>query len=190
MGTKCNEYVMSHAPENRRALTFPTQHRQLKKDVNKAKSLYSISPQSNIYVPIVDVPQRLPDYLHVDRQSEWYTTALISSALETVTLPSRLRPYHDFEASLTGDDGRHNIFELQSTLNPQHPSNEEESTEAETEFDIDLTYDGEDGESAHIFNQVQVWRGNEPGQAAEPTDIDIGRLRKLRLYSSEPMFQR
>lgn len=167
------------------------QHRQFKKDINKAKSLYSISPQSNLYVPIVDVPQRLPGYLHVDRQSQWQTTALISSALETVTLPSRLRPYHDFESSLAGDDGGHTIFELQSTIDPkQSPTNEVGDSKAETDFDIDFTYDREKGEPAHIFNQVQVRRGNEPGEPAEPSGVDIGRLRKLRLYSSEPMLQR
>jgi hypothetical protein len=32
-------------------------------------------------------------YLNVDRQSEWQKSALVASAIETVTLPSRLRPY-------------------------------------------------------------------------------------------------
>lgn len=130
----------------------------------------------------------------MDRQSEWQTTALLSSALETVTLPSRLRPYHDFEASLAGDDGRHNIFELQSTINPEKdaPSeNNDELPKAKTEFDIDFTYDGEDNKSHHIFNQVQVLRGNESEhESTKPVDGDIGRLRKLRLYNSEPMLQR
>ncbi|KAJ5578683.1 uncharacterized protein N7459_007647 [Penicillium hispanicum] len=168
-------------------------HRQLKKDTNKAKSLYSISPQSTLYVPIVDIPQKLPGYLHVDRQSEWQSSALISSALETVTLPSRLRPYHDFEASLAGDDGRQNIFELQSTINPKNherkPLNEEEASKPTTEFDIDFTYDEDQSKSPHIFNQVQVMRGGEPRETPESRDDDVGRLRKLRLYNSEPMLQ-
>lgn len=130
----------------------------------------------------------------MDRQSEWQTTALLSSALETVTLPSRLRPYHDFEASLAGDDGRHNIFELQSTINPEKDAlsdNNDELPKAKTEFDIDFTYDGEDKKSHHIFNQVQVLRGNELEQeSTKPVDGDTGRLRKLRLYNSEPMLQR
>ncbi|KAJ5091172.1 hypothetical protein NUU61_006042 [Penicillium alfredii] len=171
-------------------------HHQFKKDTNKARSLYSISPQSTLYVPTIDIPQKLPSYLNVDRQSEWQTTALISSALETVTLPSRLRPYHDFEASLAGDDGTHNIFELQSTINQdflgrkKQPSENESSSKTETNFDIDFTYNEDEIKPAHIFNQVQVTRGNEPGQDAASTDDgDTGRLRKLRLYNSEPMLQ-
>lgn len=176
---------------------YSMQHHQFKKDTNKARSLYSISPQSTLYVPIIDIPQKLPSYLNVDRQSEWQTTALINSALETVTLPSRLRPYHDFEASLAGDDGTHNIFELQSTINQdvlgrkKQLSENENSSKAETDFDIDFTYNVDEIKPAHIFNQVQVTRGNELGQDAVSTDDgDIGRLRKLRLLNSEPMLQR
>lgn len=171
------------------------QHKQFKKDTNKAKSLYSISPQSNLYVPIMDLPQKLPSYLKVDRQSEWQTTALISSGLETVTLPSRLRPYHDFESSLTGADGTHTIFELQTSFNPWEngkklASKEDGSAQAESEFDIDFTYDGESSKTPHIFNQVQVLRGSEQEQLSEPANEDVGRLRKLRLYNSDPQLQR
>ncbi|KAJ5099924.1 hypothetical protein N7532_006925 [Penicillium argentinense] len=169
-------------------------HRQLKKDTNKAKSLCSISPQSTLYVPVIDIPHKLPRSLQVDRHSEWQTTALLSSALETVTLPSRLRPYHDFEASLAGDDGRHTIFELQSSIEPEDQSsddNQNDLPKAKTEFDIDFTYDGEKGKSHHIFNQVQVLRGDVPESGSgEPVDgDDLGRQRKLRLYNSEAMLQ-
>jgi hypothetical protein len=133
----------------------------------------------------------------VDRQSEWQKTALIASAIETVTLPSRLRPYQHFEASLAGEDGTHTIFELQTSINKindghnKKSSNEEGSTKAETEFDIDFAYDGEHHQGAHIFNQVQVTRGNEPERQGEPADErDLGHARKLRLYNSEPMLQR
>lgn len=108
-------------------------------------------------------------------------------------MPSRLRPYHDFEASLAGDGGRHTIFELQSTLNPENSNsggNDDESPKARTDFDIDFSYDGEQGKTPSIFNQVQVLRGDDAGQSTEPVDGDIGRVRKLRLYNSEPMLQR
>lgn len=171
------------------------QHKQFKKDTNKAKSLYSISPQANLYVPIMDLPHKLPDHVHVDRHSEWQTTALISSALETVTMPSRLRPYHDFEASLTGADGTHTIFELQTSFNPgedgrELATKEDGSAQTESEFDIDFTYDGEGSKTSHIFNQVQVMRGSEQQQSSEPAKEDIGRVRKLRSYNSDPMLQR
>jgi hypothetical protein len=173
-----------------------SQHHQFKKDTNKAKSLYSISPQASLYVPIIDLPHKLPDYLNVDRQSEWQKTALIASAIETVTLPSRLKPYQHFEASLAGEDGTHTIFELQSSINKindshtKEPSNEEDAAEPEIEFDIDFTYDGEH-KGAHIFNQVQVSRGDEPETAPESSDPrDIGHQRRIRLYNSKSMLQR
>ena len=120
---------------------------------------------------------------------------MIASAIETVTLPSRLKPYQYFEAALAGEDGTHTIFELQSSINKindghtKQSANEDEQAHAETEFDIDFTYDGED-KGAHIFNQVQVTRGDEPETASESQDQDIGHLRKLRLYNSESMLQR
>lgn len=175
--------------------------------MNKARSIYSISPQSSFYTPIIDPPHRLPKTLSVDFQSEWQTSALISSAMETVTLPSRLRPYRDFESSLAGDDGIHKIFELQSSIltdeaqrtvdskltNGADPS-EDESSQVKTEFDVDFSYDSGDSSKSHIFNQVQVSRGFDPEQKnndGPPTeDIDLGMRRKLRLHNSQPMFQR
>lgn len=186
--------VTSFIDKQRQALINDPQHQQLTRDINKARSLYSISPQANLYVPLMDLPQRLPNYLKVDRNSEWQTTSLISSAVETVTLPSRLRPYHDFESSLTGEDGTHTIFELQTSINPgeygkKAPTNDTEKASPESELDIDFTYDGESSEASHIFNQVQVIRGSQDEEAPDSTGEDIGRLRKLRLYNLEPMLQ-
>lgn len=61
---------------------------------------------------------------------------------------------------------------------------------AETDFDIDFTYGGESSKSAHLFNQVQVMRGDEPEDPTEATEADLGHIRKLRLFNSEPMLQR
>ncbi|CAI7565289.1 unnamed protein product [Penicillium bialowiezense] len=175
--------------------TRTQRHHQFKRDTNKARSLCSISQQASLYVPIIDLPNKLPGYLDVDRQSEWQKTALIASAIETVTLPSRLKPFQYFEAALAGEDGTHTIFELQSSINKINDghtatsSNEDEPAKAETEFDIDFTYDGE--EKGHIFNQVQVSRGDEPERASESAqDQDVGKMRKLRLNNSESMLQR
>ena len=185
------------------------QHHQIKREMNKARSIYNISPQSSFYTPIIDPPQRLPSSYNVDRQSEWQTSALISSAVETMTLPSRLRPYHDFEASLTGDDGIHKILELQSSiltdnkdqtptakkhLNGANVSNDDDgSSQVKTEFDVDFTYDSDDSKTSHIFNQVQVTRGFDPelsNASAGEGITDIGLRRKLRFYNSQPMLQR
>ena len=137
----------------------------------------------------------------IDRQSEWYTAAFVSTALETVTLPSRLRPYHDFEASLTGDDGIHKIFELQSSISEdgthtERPrSSEDQDPENDfpkvaTQFDLDFSYDTPDSGNAHTFNQIQVARGISAEERHEPTGDDLGLRRRLRLYNSEPIVER
>ncbi|KAK4864043.1 hypothetical protein LT330_010253 [Penicillium expansum] len=178
--------------------TRTQRHHQFKKDTNKARSLCSISPLASLYSPIIDIPQKLPGYLNVDRQSEWQKTALLASAIETVTLPSRLRPYQHFEASLAGEDGTHTIFELQSSINKikvndgqtKEATNEDGPTKAEIEFDIDFAYNGEYNKGAHIFNQVQVTRGDEPERDSESIEgRDVGYLRKIRRYNSESMLQ-
>lgn len=117
-----------------------------------------------------------------------------------MTLPSRLRPYHDFEASLAGEDDSHRIFELQSSIlvdddNGAKPesTSEDESSQVKTQFDIDFAYDNTDSSTAKIYNQVQVTRGIDPEQSDESAsleDLDIGLRRRKRLYSSQPMLQR
>ena len=169
--------------------------------MNKARSIYAISPQSSFYTPIIDPPTRLPSTFNLDRQSEWQTSALASSAVESVTLPSRLRPFHDFESSLAGEDDSHKIFELQSSIlvdgenaRPAETT-EDDQSQVKTNFDVDFTYDHIDSETAKIYNQVQVTRGVAPEQhnrneSSSIEDMDIGLRRKLRLYNSQPMLQR
>ncbi|KAF7712202.1 Uncharacterized protein PECH_003960 [Penicillium ucsense] len=164
-------------------------NQKYKKDTNKARSIYSISPQANLYVPLLDIPQNLPQYLNVDRHSAWQRSALLSSAVESMSLPSRLRPYHDFEASLAGDDGTRNIYELQTSFNPS-ALNEESSTKPQHTFDIDFSYENLNTEAATIFNQVQIHRGVEVGNSGEASQQgDIGYLRKLRAFNSESLLQ-
>lgn len=160
-----------------------------------------MAPQSTLYCPIIDPPRNLPNYLSIDAGSEWYTSALIASAVETVTLPSRLRPYRDFEASLAGQSGgTHKIFELQSSIISQVPENrapwvttnenkQETEAEAKTDFDINLTYDDLTTENLTVFNQVQVLRGREPDSEQPPAE-DLGLIRKQRLFDSQPMVER
>lgn len=178
----------------------------MKRDMNKARTICSISPQSSLYTPIIDPPSRLPSTIYLNPQSQWYTSALISSAMETVTLPTRLRPYHDFESSLAGDDSIHKIFELQSSIfrttndekhssrrtgpNDSSDSKGDETSKVQTKFDLDFSYDSLDSNTSHIFNQLQVRRGFEDAEYSVPSMKDLGLLRKERAFNSEPNFQR
>lgn len=177
--------------------------KKIKHDLNKARSVYAISPQSSLYTPIIDPPSHLPGSVHIDPQSELYSTALICSALETATLPSRLRRSRDFEASLAGLDNNRKIFELESTLidnerncaekpNGKQSHDVAQSTqdgmveEIETRFDLDFTYDDPTGQNQHIFNQTQVVRGVELGAQ---TSFNRG-CTVQRFYTSEQTLQR
>ncbi|KAI9802066.1 MAG: mtDNA inheritance, partitioning of the mitochondrial organelle [Piccolia ochrophora] len=64
---------------------------ELVKRVNTARSLESISAQSSVYVPLSDPPCSLPGYVSIEPGSQWHSSALLATAVETMTLPSRLR---------------------------------------------------------------------------------------------------
>ncbi|KAL4970419.1 misato family protein [Aspergillus stella-maris] len=182
---------------------------KLKREMNKARSVYSISPEATMYTPIMEPPTRLPSTIQVNYSSEWYTSALISMAMESVTLPTRLRPYQNFESLLAGDDSIRRIFELQASIIPpedqktprqvstrqsnQIESSGPDSSKIKTEFDLDFSYESSSSNTSHIFNQLQVYRGAEPDDEDEeeqPLEGNLGILRKMRLYNSQPMFHR
>ncbi|KAA8651562.1 misato family protein [Aspergillus tanneri] len=161
---------------------------QHKRDMNKARTICNISPQSSLYTPIKDPLSHVPSSIHFYPHSQWQSSALICSAVETATLPSRLRPYHDFESSLAGDDGIHNIFELQSTIISSE-AKEDELSKVQKEYDLDFTYDSPKGNKSHIFNQVQVRRGVDDAREGDSSGKDLSMLRRERAFNSEPSIQ-
>ncbi len=80
---------------------------------------------ASIYVPISIPATKLPQYVNLDRNSQWQISAVLSAALETMTLPSRLRAgegkrgfLDDLEAALNVN-GNQRIAQLQcSVLDP------------------------------------------------------------------------
>ncbi|CRG89337.1 Protein dml1 [Talaromyces islandicus] len=177
--------------------------KQILKMTNTAKTLASIAPLSTLYCPIVDLPQNIPSYLTVDLQSEWSKSALIASAIETATLPARLRSYRDFESSLMGHNGgTQTIFELQSSVignhtgRPRWVTNEDElnglEEDAKLDFDLNLTIPQPMPDDTTVFTQSQVFRGEREmpvGDDTSPVE-DIGLARKMRLYASKPALTR
>lgn len=84
-----------------------------------------MSTHASMYIPMSIPSTRLPQYVHLDRCSQWHTSALLSIALESITLPTRLRHdvakrgfINDLEAALNVN-GNQRIAQLQcSVLNP------------------------------------------------------------------------
>lgn len=141
-----------------------------------------MSSQVSAYIPISDPPKTVPDYMRGILEPQWVSSALISSAIETVSLPTRLRRYEDFESSLTSVDSTRNIFKLQSAILPEEAvKNDGEQSTAEDEdgediiqdtmFDIDFTNEPASSTKPHIFSQVRVSRGweDDAEQAWDPT---------------------
>ncbi|KAI4174028.1 MAG: hypothetical protein LQ343_002591 [Gyalolechia ehrenbergii] len=92
--------------------------KQLLRTVNIAQSLQAISTTGSMYVPLA-VPSYLPPYVRVDQTSQWHISGLLSIAVESMTLPSRLkldRPKRghlsDMEAALNVN-GNQTIADLQ-----------------------------------------------------------------------------
>lgn len=173
--------------------------------INTARTLNSIAPLASLYCPIIDAPQHLPKYLNIDMQSDWYKSALLASAIETATLPSRLRTYRDFETSLLGHrGGAQTIFELQSSVITPDAGDkrppwatkkdtvQKSNDEAKLAFDINFTTTQSMADDTAVFTQVQVFRGEEQKSVnTEPATFDdIGLTRKLRLYASKPAVER
>ena len=75
--------------------------------INAAQALHDISAHASFYIPLSNLPLRLPKYVSLKRSSEWHTSALLATAIDSVTLPCRLRgdnlqrtTFDNFEAAL------------------------------------------------------------------------------------------
>ena len=74
--------------------------------------------QASAYVTASSVPSALPSYVNLNPINHWTSSALIATAIETITLPSRLRDSGGRHASLSlledtlNANGRQNVFEL------------------------------------------------------------------------------
>jgi len=90
--------------------------------VNVAHSIQEVSTQASLYIPISDPPIKLPSYVTLDPRSQWHNSAVLSVALESMTLPSRLKPVdgkhctlNEFEAALN-TNGNQKIAKLQCSI--------------------------------------------------------------------------
>ena len=99
-----------------------TMAKQLLRTINAARTINEMARNASLYVPLSVPAIQLPQYVHLNRDSEWQISALLSMALESMTLPSRLRPDEqrrgllgDIEATLNVN-GNQRVAQLQCTL--------------------------------------------------------------------------
>lgn len=116
---------------------------------NKAKTLTEMYKHASLIVPIT-LPRPLSSHVSLDSSSSWHTSALLASALESVTLPSRLRHGLNNDtftgmAGLLNQMGKQSIASLQMSIAKQKaPATSGDSRVRQNERTYDD--DKEDGE--------------------------------------------
>ena len=152
--------------------------------VNMAKAFQEISSQASMYIPLADPPSETPPDVTIDVGSEWNTSALLSTALETLTIPSRAKAINGMRASLgemeeiLNANGKRKIGRLQLSQGDRSQGRTESShndgaatshqaTAGLSSYDMDLFLGmGESlptkSKQSHTFGQVEVVRGIPP----------------------------
>lgn len=134
-----------------------------------ANVLNTLMPLSSLYIPLVSPPLQLPKhYIQMDYTSEWHKAALLSAAIETVTLPTRLKaPISSCKmidvTTILNPSGSRNIALLSMTIPRDYSSigkhQSHTPVDASTlEQYVDLSWTGVH-EEKHRFTDLKVSRG-------------------------------
>ncbi len=89
---------------------------------NAARSMRSLAQQSSAYINLNTAPQPVPGHINLRSRSQWLTSAFMCLAVESATLPSRLRGVGTRQASLSlledalNTNGAQKLFELQISV--------------------------------------------------------------------------
>lgn len=67
------------------------QHNPRQSIINLARSLSTLPNYASMYVPLTDELPRHSESLSIDWSSQWHKSALQATAIESMTLPSRLK---------------------------------------------------------------------------------------------------
>lgn len=170
--------------------------------VNKAKSLTELYKQASLLLPI-SLPSamspRLRKTVSMDASSAWHTSALLSAAIESATLPSRLKDAANRDALGNISDslnvhGKQTVANLQMSFSDAEdtPHNENAGDEAKDglKLDMDLRATDDMGDGHHrtqngfhsapkIFSQVLSSRGDRAmDEAAEDEGDEDDRMRR------------
>lgn len=120
-----NEHGDSFKPEQ-------TREKRLLRLANKARTLTEVYKYASVVVPFtVPFATLDPTKLALDAGSQWHNTALLATAMESVTLPSRLRDKANRDTLGTLADtlnamGKQNVASLGMSFAPQPIDEEEE----------------------------------------------------------------
>lgn len=165
-----------------------TRTQQMLQTANLAQSLYALNSSASVHLPIANAPRNLPGYVELNVPSRWHTSAFQCVAIESVTLPARLRRAQSARATLdametilNGDGKRRLAASSFSLLDPASPAkltnghtassmtngfHEDEDAKEGTHLDIDLFPDlaqqarsRQRSRRAHEFSTLELSRG-------------------------------
>ena len=142
---------------------------------NMARSIQALVQQVSAFVRLSSPPHSLPWYINNLSDSDWSNSALISMAVESVTLPFRLREAGGHQASMSlyeavlNTNGRQNIFELFAGI-PQertlhgHLESQDRSSSGHNTDTIDIDYTPSPLRASprrvpHFFSKIECHRG-------------------------------
>lgn len=186
---------------------------RLRKQTNVARSINATAPYASAYIRLACPPSKVPIYANLEPSSEWHNSAVLAIAVESMTLPGRLKAIggrrgvlSDFEAVLNVQ-GSQSLFELGLSINTGNEQTERrlangnanghKSGTSSSVSDDDFDYTPADGDipsvgSDRVFAQVEVSRGklynNEASdeQLAMPEEWE----RRQRRIEAKPIVER
>ncbi|KAM5447868.1 mtDNA inheritance, partitioning of the mitochondrial organelle [Microsporum audouinii] len=164
----------------------PQREKRRLASANMARSLSEMCSQVTAFIPIAALPTRTPHYVRSDLHHIWYSSALISLVLESVSLPARLRGREALDLWEMASSGSRNIYSLQSTIGASLITDERKtsqgaprtitnhwdddgSQEQPKQFDIQLSPHAlVANHDAQVFQQLSVWRDSMTDTSDSP----------------------
>jgi len=179
-------------------ITKLKQEKQINHTVNLAYSLSNIVPLTSLYVPLGCPQSKFPGYINLDPALQWYKSALLSVAVETCTLPTRLRDSCgtgrlgklDDLASLLNANGGQKIASLSMTVHNPNPSASGlcRPSASDEEFGLSWNLGGYEfsgiakrpqsvqGHESHVFATAEVVRVSNNDRARVVATADASEL--------------
>ncbi|KAG9652461.1 tubulin nucleotide-binding domain-like protein, partial [Aureobasidium melanogenum] len=149
--------------------------KQILQVANVAQSIYQISSQASMYIPLTTLPDVLPPHVNLNAASKWHTSALQLLALESMTLPTRLRSgqqgrssFADIE-TLLSNDGNRRIAQLNMSIkDPAELEGEADGHASQHDSRMNGhtngTFDHDDSESKDLDIDMQPKIANLTGE--------------------------
>ncbi|PWW79845.1 tubulin nucleotide-binding domain-like protein [Tuber magnatum] len=175
-----------------------TREKQINRTVNLAYTLSNIVPLTSLYIPLECPQSKLPGYVNLDPTLQWHKSALLSVAVETCTLPTRLRNTLgagrlgklDDLASLLNVSGGQKIATLSMTVHNANPSASKLGKPSVPDEEFGLSWDsggcdfngmamrarGAQGHKSHIFAITEVVRASDDSRARDVAAADTSQL--------------